>query len=276
MASLPGRRFDLHLHSCRSDGRLQPEALIEACAAGGLDVVALTDHDLTSEVAHGPRTIGGHTITVLAGAEVSGVHEGMELHLLVWFPSAPPERFRAFCAERCRERAERYAAAIRNLALPGLEAPDAQAIEGQRSLTRTHLAQALVRAGHAPNLSEAFRTYAGDAHGYVPPFTLAFTDAIRIAREAGGVTSWAHPSLLQLRRHLGTFVAAGLQGIEVERPALSGSDKKAMRKLAREHGIFVTGGSDWHGTGPHGVGLFHVDRSALGGFLAALQASAQA
>lgn len=268
-----GRRFDLHLHSRRSDGELDPEELLATCAAGGLDVVALTDHDLASDLPIGRSSIGGRTITLLRGAEVSGVHEGQEQHLLVYFPGEPPASFRAFCEERCRERAERYERAMERLGLPGLTEPDDEARCGQRALTRQHLAQDLVRAGHVRSLGEAFRRYVGDAQGTVPTVSLPFVDAIRIAREAGGVTSWAHPTTLAVRRWLPTFAAAGLQGVETERPSLSAADRRQLRKAARAQGLFVTGGSDWHGFGAPRPGLFAVDRSELGPFLAALAAA---
>lgn len=270
--TLPGRRFDLHLHSTRSDGRLSPEALLAACSAGGLDVVALTDHDLASSLPVGQVEVGGRPITVISGAEVSGVHEGVEQHLLVYFRGEPPASFRAFCAERCRERAARYAEGVERLGLPGLPAPDDEAWRGARALTRQHLAEALVARGHARDLREAFRRYVGDAHPTVPPVSLSFVDAIAVSREAGGLTSWAHPSLARVERHLATFAAAGLHGVEAERPGLSGAERRRLRALARGHGLFVTGGSDWHG-GAVPVGLFAVDRAALGGFLAAFEAA---
>lgn len=272
MATLQGRRFDLHLHSTRSDGRLSPDVLLAACSAGGLDVVALTDHDLAAEVPVGQQQVGGRTITVIAGAEISGVHDGVEQHLLVYFRGEPPPDFRAFCTTRCRERAARYAEGVERLGFADLPRPDDAAWAGSRALTRQHLAEALVARGHARDLREAFRRYVGDAHPTVPPVSLSFRDAITIAREAGGLTSWAHPSVGMMERHLGAFVAAGLQGVEIERPGLLASEKRRMKALARAHGLFVTGGSDWHG-GAVPVGLFAVDRSALDGFLAAFEAA---
>jgi hypothetical protein len=39
------RRYDLHCHSTRSDGVLTPTEVMRRAAAGGVDVIALTDHD---------------------------------------------------------------------------------------------------------------------------------------------------------------------------------------------------------------------------------------
>lgn len=266
------RRFDLHLHTRRSDGDLSPEELLAHCAEAGLDVVAVTDHDLATDMAFGPQIVEGRAITVIPGAEISGVHEGTEYHLLVYFPADPPASFHAFCAERCKERAVRYDTSVARLGLDGLAPSDEVAHAGARAITRHHLARALVEAGHAHDVRDAFRRFADDAHGHVPRISLPFVDAIRIAREAGGVTSWAHPPLAALKAHLPAFVAAGLHGLEGLRPMMRAGDRYKVRKLAQQHGLFLTGGSDWHGWRWGQPGLFHVDRADLAGFLAALDA----
>lgn len=268
------RRFDLHMHSTRSDGAFEPEAVIESAARGGLDVVAITDHDLATDFAFGARTVCGRRVVVLPGAEISGTHDDVEYHLLVYFPHDVPAAFHAFCAERCRERAARFDAGVGSIGMPGLPSADDDARAGKRSLTRHHLAQALIDAGHARNLRDAFQRFAGDRTGHVPHVSLPFVEAIRIAREAGGITSWAHPPVEAMRQHLGTFAAAGLHGVEGHRPNISSADRKKTKNLAKLHKVFLTGGSDWHGWNERELGLFHVERVDLKPFLDALEAVA--
>ncbi len=270
----PGTRFDLHLHTDRSDGRFGTEEVLERCARGGLEVVALTDHDLPAEVAPGPLQIGGRSLHLIGGAEVSGMHEGREFHLLVYFPGAVPEGFHAFCADMVRGRAIRYQTAVERLGLP-IDGATPAALAGDKALTRLHLARALVDNGHVSHVGEAFTLHLGDAHGIVPPIGLSFLDAIRISRSHGGVTSWAHPSAADARRHAATFAAAGLQGLEVLRPRLPATERRTLARIARDLGLFLTGGSDWHGwTHPDDLGLFAVRGHELRGFLDALQAAA--
>ena len=259
------RRFDLHLHTNRSDGRYEPDDVLARCARSKLDVVALTDHDLAAPIAPGPHEIDGHTVHVIAGAEVSGQHDGREFHLLVYFRDEVPEGFRAFCRQQMQGRAERYEQAVRSLDLPGLDGPDDAARRGERSITRLHLAKAVVEAGHAKHLRDAFHTFRQtDA---VPRIALPFTEAIRIAREHGGITSWAHPPVRFVKEYLDTIRAAGLQGLEAHRPRVSTKDRRTLKKLAKRHGLVLTGGSDWHGWNGHELGLFHVTRYELEPFL---------
>ncbi len=216
----------------------------------------------------------GRELYVIAGAELSGVHDDREYHLLAYFPAEVPAAFASFCREQVLDRAARYAQSIDNLDLGGLDGPDDEARRGERALTRHHLARELVRAGHAKTVRDAFERYLGNRHGAVPALRLPFVDAIRVARAHGAITSWAHPPLGAVERYLQTFVDAGLHGLEGMRPALPGSVRKTYKKAAKRHGLVLTGGSDWHGWPSDGdLGLFSVHPSEVQGFLNALYAA---
>lgn len=267
-------RVDLHLHTTRSDGAFEPEEVLRRCAASGLDLIALTDHDIAPSVQPGTHVIDGHRIHVLAGAEISGELDGTEYHLLVYFPGEVPEPFRAFCRNQCVLRAARYQAARENLKFDGIPEADASALAGDRALTRLHLAQTLVELGHARHVGDAFTRYLSDQHGNVPNLGLPLVEAIRVAREHGGITSWAHPSVADAERHLHALVQAGLHGVEGLRPHLNSRDRGRLRRLAKREGIVLTGGSDWHGWADERVGLFALTLDELGGFVEVLDAAA--
>lgn len=257
MTLLPRARLDLHMHSVRSDGKHSPEAVLAAAAAGGLDAIALTDHDLPPSLPPGRQQVGPRSVVVIHGVEISAMHAGRELHLLAYFPGEMPASFQDFCVRRARSRAQRYATAIANMGLAGVTEPDAAAWEGQRSLTRYHLAKALVEAGHCATLTDAFRGWVGEDLGYVPALDLDFVDAIAAVREAGGFSSWAHPDLEQAQAWTGIFAAAGLNALEAHRPSIGKGIRDTLARLAFKHRLGVTGGSDWHGW--HGsLGAFSV------------------
>lgn len=269
----PGARFDLHLHTARSDGAFPLEEVLQKCAAGRLDVVAITDHDLVPEMNTGVRRVGDRDLLVLAGAEVTGQHDGHEFHLLVYFPGEVPEGFRAFCKTQSQGRAGRYEAAIANLEL-SLDGPSELARRGELALTRHHLARALVAAGHATDVHDAFARFLRPLHGVVPKLPLTFVDAIRIARGFGGVTSWAHPPAQFVTAYAADFAVAGLQGLEALRPKVNKNARKVYKGACKRNGLFVTGGSDFHGWAhPDDLGLHSVRKHELKGFIEALEAA---
>jgi predicted metal-dependent phosphoesterase TrpH len=268
---LPAKaRLDLHLHSDRSDGKLPPDELLRRCAEGRLDLVALTDHDLVPSLAAGWQTVAGRRIRVVHGAEVSGVHRGKELHLLVYFPDEMPASFRAFLDGRARFRAERYESARRSIGLPGVTEADAAAFAGARALTRHHLARALVEAGHVGDTAAAFRHFTATRHGHVPPVDVSFVDVIRTARAAGGFTSWAHPSLGDAELWAPALEKEGLQALEASRPGLGLHGRGVLSRLARKLGLLTTGGSDWHGWTGGAPGQYAFPLREAGPLLAVL------
>ena len=87
MTSLPpGARIDLHAHSTHSDGKDSAAEVVRAAAATGLDVVALTDHDVTSGWAEADLAGREHGIAVVPGIEVSCSWRGISVHLLAYLP----------------------------------------------------------------------------------------------------------------------------------------------------------------------------------------------
>jgi 3',5'-nucleoside bisphosphate phosphatase len=70
---------------------------------------------------------------------------------------------------------------------------------------------------------------------------------------AGGATVFAHP-YARLRGavvgepEIRKMAAAGLTGIEVDHPDHAPQDREALRRLANELDLVITGSSDYHGS----------------------------
>jgi len=264
-------RIDLHMHTNHSDGRLSPEELIARCAKAGLHYIAITDHDLAPVWPCGRvETSGGHVVNIIHGVELSGEHDGRELHLLVYFSGEMPDNFRKLCRDRTSWRLKRYERARKGLGLSGLKEPSAAARAGEMSLTRHHLAIDLRDSGHANSIQAAFDKYLGSDTGLFPLVDIKFVELIRLANESGGVTSWAHPSLADATKYIADFAAHGLQGVEVYRPRRTRSERKSLKKLAERHDLFVTGGSDWHGWRREPLGSFSMAGDMAKGFFDAM------
>ena len=246
--------------------------MLARALASNLDVLALTDHDLPPVLACGaiPRAAGARPLRIIHGAEITGTHAGREYHLLVYFPTRMPEDFTEFCRSRARFRALRFDVSCERLGLPD-RAP-AEAHAGERALTRHHLAVALMATPEAGKVRTWMDCYTllKDPRT-VPLCDLAFTEAIQIARAAGGFTSWAHPPLPDAQLHTAAFAAAGLQALEGVRPRTDKPTRNGLKRLATKHRLLLTGGSDWHGWtddfGHFALAGEHADR-----WLAALDA----
>src|SRR5690606_2514268 len=139
---------------------------------------------------------------------------------------------------------------------------DVLAAAGPRpdSLGRPHLARALFQRGFVSTVSEAFDRYIGDqGPAFVPTALITPFEAIDLIHGAGGVAVWAHPRADMLPVALPALREHGLDGIECYRPRLTHGDIERIERVAQGAGMFVTGGSDWHGEWQGRLGDFAVD-----------------
>jgi predicted metal-dependent phosphoesterase TrpH len=104
-----------------------------------------------------------------------------------------------------------------------------------------------VRKGYVKSVPDAFDSLIGDDHvAFVPTLLATPREAIRLILDAGGVPVWAHPPMEAVQQLLPAFVEAGLRGLEVYRPRSTPRRIRKLERLAKEAGLFPTGGSDWH------------------------------
>jgi predicted metal-dependent phosphoesterase TrpH len=248
------KRVDLHIHSHASDGQLSPAAVVRAAVTGRLDVISLTDHDTAAGLREAMDAARGQPISFVPGVELSSMEDGNEIHVLGYFVDPDAQSLRNHEAHAGGRREERMRGMVRKLQAQGVgvEMDDVLRIAGPEaaSLGRPHLARALQQGGHTRSVGEAFDLYLKDGgSAFVPTEFPTVRDAIDTIHDAGGVAVWAHPDLEVFERQVNTFAEWGLDGIECFRPNTPPVESMLFDRVARDLGLFRTGGSDWHG--PH-------------------------
>lgn len=250
-------RIDLHAHSTASDGTQTPEQLLEAAAAAGLDVLALTDHDSTAGWAAATTAARRLGVTLVPGVEISCHAAGVGVHLLSYLHD-PDDA--TLARELTRTRLDRLGRAERMVERIAEDYPLdftdvlAQAPDGA-TVGRPHIADAMVARGHVASRDEAFATVlrTGSRY-YLRHYAPDVFAAVRMVRAAGGVPVMAHPRAGRRGRVVGADVIArlaeaGLAGLEVDHRDHLESERRELRALAAELGLLVTGSSDYHGAG---------------------------
>jgi predicted metal-dependent phosphoesterase TrpH len=226
--------------------------LVEEAASRGVRVLALTDHDTVAGIPEA-RTAGGRLgIEVIPGVELStSLGHGGEIHLLGYFVDIDDPALLERLAGYAHARAERMERMIDRLLRVGapVDPERVREIAGHGTVGRPHLGRALVEAGHALNLSDAFDRYIGGGKpAYVPRPRVDPADAIALVRAAGGVPVLAHPfSAGGVESVLDRLVPAGLAGMEVDYGEYRPEDRETLRQIANRRGLIATGGSDYHG-----------------------------
>jgi predicted metal-dependent phosphoesterase TrpH len=256
---------DLHSHSRRSDGVLEPAELVAQAAAAGVKVLALADHDTLAGVrelcAPGSPSL---PLDLLAAVEINSIATGMgelwegELHILGLgvdinddaFESAL-ERQRGYRVSRFRRIADR----LRELGRP-IDAQaerylaESGAVPGA-ALGRPQIARCLMAAGYASSVDDAMRRLlARGRPAYVAREGLGPVAAIAAIRAAGGLASLAHFADAPQRRDLVEELReSGLRGLEVHYRYFDTETVAALDAVAVELRLVRTGGSDYHGDG---------------------------
>lgn len=267
-------RLDLHVHSTASDGSWSPEAVVRGAAEGGLDVLALTDHDTIAGYAAAAEVGREVDVHVLPGIEVSSTHVGRDVHILGYFVDPEAEPLVAYARTASGRREARMREMLSKLAEQGIElafeAVERAAGPDRVVLGRPHLARALIDAGRASSVPDAFdRLIGDDCPAFVPTHLLTPTEAVELVLSSGGVPVWAHPPGDLVDSLLPDLVGAGLRGLEVYRPRSARSDVLRLESICRSSGLLMGGGSDWHGPdGGAALGDFFVTSDEVGELVA--------
>ncbi len=257
------QRVDLHVHTHASDGQLSPARMVQAAAAGKLDVVAITDHDTVAGVDEALAAARSLPVRVVPGIELSTHQEVHEIHVLGYFvdPRSPAlARHQAAAGERRAGRMREMVEKLQGLGV-AIQMEDVLKIAGPEasSLGRPHLARALLARGQTRSVGEAFERYIADGgSAFVPSEFPGTREAIDTIHAAGGVAVWAHPELELFDRFVRLFAEWGLDGIECYRPNTPPVESHLFETVAKSLGLVRTGGSDWHGPHKGRLGDFAV------------------
>ena len=72
------------------------------------------------------------------------------------------------------------------------------------------------------------------------------TDVLSLSKKIG-LSVIAHPKLADNDDAVLDLIRCGVEGVEVYYPLHSAGETQKYLHMAQEHGLLVTGGSDWHG-----------------------------
>lgn len=253
-------RPDLHAHTTASDGILNPEELVFEAVQKEVNVLAITDHDTLSGLSRAKSAAALHGIQLIPGIEI-GCDGEDEVHILAYFVRDDMRELSELTKALLKDRAERALKFLEKLSLLGLKlSMEDLKIPDGTACSRPLIARALVNKGYVSSVKEAFDLYlAVGKPAYVPRLNLQTGDVLRMLREEGAVPVLAHPELIRTQSkkqpdQIKDWKNQGLMGIEAYHPEHGKADRVRWDKIARENGLLVTGGSDFHEFGDsHGL-----------------------
>lgn len=248
--------IDLHVHSNISDGTLSPTEVVKSAKEMGLFAIALTDHDTIDGIEEALRAGEKHDIKVIPGIEISADYKGGDLHILGFDIDYKNDEFVKKIAI-CRDsRYNRNLKMVEKINEQGFPLTWEIMLErfGDNSITRAHFAKYLLDEGYVSSKEEAFLKYLNPGCPcYVSRDKVTPEQAISMIKEANGHPVLAHPMLYKMTREQIESVIVmlkgyGLEGIEAVYSLNTPEDDDFLLKVAKRHDLFITGGSDFHGS----------------------------
>jgi len=269
---------DLHTHSNISDGDFSPDFLVKEAIGQGLRALALTDHDTINGLESAKKAAElyskkGEKFQFIPGIEINinwagnksavgapGLGPGGEFHLLGLGINSPSPAFITAVNELARRREIRNREMLDRMHELSMEATweELVAVAGgghnSGTLGRPHFAALLIKKKIVKNIDQAFSRYLGVGKPlYIPKEGLIFEEAVALIRESGGISVLAHPISLyiswgRLPDLVKILKDMGLSGLEAWHPTAKPGSCRRLEALAHSLGLYVTEGSDFHGS----------------------------
>jgi phosphoribosyl 1,2-cyclic phosphate 1,2-diphosphodiesterase len=259
-------KADMHIHSDISDGSDSINQIIKIAELKGLDYIAITDHDTVSHFSKIPKDT---KIKVIAGIEISAVdYNGGKVHILGYNLSNPEvvaELTQPMLEARNRNSIKQALMLIKNGFI--IDFDRLHKADG-KYLYKQHIMDYLVSTGQVPDMFGAFYNKTFKNNGLCAfDIEYAFVlDAIRAIKSAGGYAVLAHSGQQQNFNLIPLLASYGLDGVELNHYTHTENDRLIIKKYAAKYGLFLTGGSYYHGSyepQPFGIGDFISEESGV-------------
>lgn len=248
---------DLHIHSTVSDGSCTIPEIIALAKNRRLDCIAITDHDTCAHHRLIPKMDG---LKILPAIEISAMDKKThrKAHILgyrlqntslVEKMTSPILALRHINSLKQIEILDRHGYSID---VNKLHRADGKYIYKQ------HIMEYLVATRQAAEMFGYFYQSVFK-HGGICDFDICYMDvfdAVKLICEAGGIAVLAHSGEQRNFDLIPALVDVGLRGLEYNHHSNNAVDKQIIMDAAARHGLFLTGGSDFHGK--YAKGNLHV------------------
>lgn len=251
---------DLHTHSTFSDGSLSPSEIVSLAKKENLKALALTDHDNISGLEEAAKKAKEENLEFINGVEFS-CHDAecKKIHILGLFI----KDFKKIEELASSNRVSRHASMeiilehLRtkhniNLTLDFLHK------ESKGSITSLCIINKLLEQSLVDSKATAVKYVTSVKR---PKTGCLPQEAIKIIKEAGGLSFWAHPWLTKelskddLFNKIKYLKKCGLNGVEAFHAEHTLVQRQMMADFAREEKMLISGGSDFHGIFKEGVNI---------------------
>lgn len=251
-------KIDLHVHSNISDGSCTPKELVEFVAHENIKAISLTDHDSIEGINEASTIAKMNNIDFLNGIEISSLYkDGRILHILGIGIDIENENFLYAYTNMKRAREENIKYILKEIEKQGIHINIESLKEKSLGeyLDRYDIYRYFVENKICSSAQEIWYKYL-DPIPYGEGELIKIEDALKIIKEAGGVSFLAHYNKEigfkgftkeEMEEEIKYLISLGLDGVERYYPSFEEQDYKFLDYLVQKYNLMISGGTDFHG-----------------------------
>lgn len=252
---------DLHIHTSFSDGSDTVEEVIRHASENNVSVLSITDHNTVEAYRENTVSEAERTgIKIIPGVELDVIHKGRQYHLLGYGFDIESRELLEMCEHNAAAQEESNLALLRKIVedFPEVSEVDYEEYVTAKGRGGWKLLNYLLDSGVTCSLREGLKFYGQyQVDSSKIPF-VSMAEAVKVIKKAGGIPVLAHPGENIPYNHydgvhddfyrvLEDILLAGVEGIECIHPLHDFVLEKDLISLCEFKGLFITGGSDYHG-----------------------------
>lgn len=249
---MPG---DLHTHTTFSDGCIPIAQLPPLAAWADMQYLSVTDHDTFAAHDYALQHPQQNGVHLIPGVELSAWDENRKrkVHLLCYGANKTPalqQHIQRIADSRNKQQRQSIEALLKLYPFLRQEEILQKAADSgvvyKAHIMRTLREYALTDAIYG-DLYRQLLGRGGSCHAS-PSYRAPVRSLLQAAHEAQAVVVLAHPGVydsMELAQELAREGA--IDGVEIQHPGNSPAVRIALRNMAMEYGLIVTGGTDYHG-----------------------------
>jgi len=275
-------KADFHIHSTYSDGTLSPTEIIKRAHKNNVKYLSITDHDTLTGLNEAIEESLKYDITLIPGIELSTQHNNESVHILGFFKddNYMNEELKKELLKIKNHRIIRAESIIHKLKQEFNIEINFQKVlnDSNDTIARPHIAREIINCGYPYTQDEIFDNFIGkNCKAYVPTLKLSTSDGIKLLKKYNALAFLAHPKLI-FNSNMDEFINMNFDGLESIYYQNTEAENKYFLKLANEHNLLVSCGSDFHGNlktdDRHGdIGCMELPYEYLSKLLTALNVS---
>ena len=262
-------KIDLHNHTIKSDGHIDPFGVVDMAASHGVEILAITDHDTvaayTPELLEYAKSKG---ILLIPGVEISAHDHRGGFHVLGYNIDYTNERLVSEL-QRLRDNRKDYLFEVAQKLSEFGFVVDTQKLSQVESVAKGNIAEDIIANpvnrenllamfGYIPNKSVFITTLMNKGcPAYIKKASITPKEAADLIRGAGGKVVLAHPIVYVYDKNtleediislIDDMKPDGLETnyIHFDKKGTRRNESKKWGEVAKARGLFETIGSDFH------------------------------